>query len=322
MNPLVTVIICTQGRREDLRETLESLQAVRCSDNFAVELLVVENGFRGAAETLVADFAHERIEVRYIFLSESGKSRALNHALGVARGEVLLFSDDDIRFPSDWIDRMCEPILSGRADAVAGGVRLAGHLLRPWMTRTHRAWLASTADYLDPKDPSELCGANMAFHRRVLDKVGAFETSLGPGVTGGGEESLFTWQLKQAGFRIEGRLDVEVEHHLNPDRLLYRCWLKTAHSRGRTRAYALHHWFHESLRMPLLKSLYLRLKVRARRALSPSRSFEDEGIPAWEMSYVSDLAMFEAYARERAMPRAYERKGLRKIRNEREPSKL
>lgn len=316
----VSVIVCTQGRGEDLRSTLQSLQSVLLSDALSAELLVIENGIKGDAESAVNAFDHDRISARYIFMAETGKSRALNLALRQARGEILLFSDDDIRFPTNWIDQMCESVLSGRADAVAGGVRLAGHLHRPWMNRTHRAWLASTADYLAPSEPSELCGANMAFHRRVIDKVPSFETQLGPGVTGGGEESLFTWQLKQVGFRIDGRLDVEVEHHFNPSRLLYGCWLNTARSRGRTRAYLLHHWFHNQLRFPVLKSLYYRVKLQSRRALSPARALDEEGIPAWEMSYLTDLAMCEAYVRERKLPRAYDRQGLRKLWNEAEAS--
>jgi len=50
----------------------------------------------------------------------------------------LLFSDDAVRFPPDWIVPRIAPIVAGRADAVAGGVRLAPPLLRPWMGSTRR----------------------------------------------------------------------------------------------------------------------------------------------------------------------------------------
>lgn len=318
-NPSVSIIICTHGRCQDLQNTLASLQSIRVPEYSSVELLVVENGSKGDAECLVESFTHDRIDARYIFQPESGKSRALNLALAESTGQILLFSDDDIRFPKDWIEKMCEPILSGNADAVAGGVKLAPHLLRPWMNRTHRAWLASTADYLSPDAPSELCGANMAVHRKVLDQVPGFETQLGPGVTGGGEDSLFTWQLKEAGFRIVGAPDIEVEHHLKPDRLLYRCWVNTARLRGRTRAYQMHHWLHQTLSFPEIKSLYFRTKLILRRAFSKKRAPSDEGISPWEMSYLTDIATCDEFMRERRKPRAYSMRGLRKLSEDRHP---
>ena len=38
----------------------------------------------------------------------------------------------------------CEPIRAGAAHAVAGGVKMAPHLERPWMEPVHRYWLAET----------------------------------------------------------------------------------------------------------------------------------------------------------------------------------
>lgn len=310
---IISIIICTHGRCEDLKNTLNSLQNVIGPNKTKIELLLVENGSKGEAESLLTSFSHDSIKPRYLYLEKSGKSKALNLALDKSQGDILVFSDDDIRFPKDWLIRLCEPIISGKADAVAGGVFLAPHLIRPWMDHMHRAWLASTADYLSPKAPSELCGANMAFHRRVLDKVPRFETNLGPGVTGGGEESLFSWQIKEAGFRIQGALDVQVEHHLNPNRLLYECWIKVAKLKGYTRAYCMHHWFHETLKFPRIKLFYFRMKLFLRKALSKRHQPMDEGIAPWEISYLCDIGMFEGFLSEFHKPRAYAKKGLSKL---------
>jgi hypothetical protein len=128
---------------------------------------------------------------------------------------MILFTDDDVRPPEDWIDGMCEPILLGKAQAVAGGVRIAPKLHRPWMEALHRGWLAST-EGIDPAAPYTMFGANMGFSREVLSKVPAFDTELGPGALGFGDEMLFSWQLLEAGYQIHGALDVAVEHHFEP----------------------------------------------------------------------------------------------------------
>lgn len=309
----VSIIICTRGRGPDLAKTLGSLANVQLPASLRAELLVVENDTSARAEGLTRAFSHERIGARYLCEATPGKANALNRAIAEARGQILVFTDDDLRFPADWLAQLCEPILAGRADAVAGGVRLAPHLLRPWMNHTHRAWLASTADYLSPDAPSEMCGANMAVSRRVLEQVGGFDPELGPGVTGGGEESLFSWQLQQAGFRLAGAPEAQVEHHLDPGRLTYQNWIKAARLKGRTRAYHLHHWFHEPVRLPRLRQWYLRAKLAVRRTCSHRPRPDEEGIAPWELSYVEDIATCAHYLAERRRPCHYALRGLRKL---------
>ena len=127
----VSIILCTGGRSADLRSTLDSLARVAVPANLSAELIVVENGAQGDAERLAAAFRSAALVVRYVFEPTRGKSRALNRGIRESSGTILLFSDDDIRFPPDWIERMTAPILAGGADAVAGGVVLAPHRVVP-----------------------------------------------------------------------------------------------------------------------------------------------------------------------------------------------
>jgi GT2 family glycosyltransferase len=253
----------------------------------------------------------------YAFEPVRGKSHALNRALALARGDILLFTDDDVRFPAQWIEEMCDPIVNCDADAVAGGVLLARHILRPWMNRTHRAWLSSTADYLDSEEPSELCGANMAIKRTVFDRIGGFDPELGPGVTGGGEESLLSWQVKRAGYKVQGNLSVSVEHHPAADRLQYASWIRAAQNKGAAQAYLLHHWFHRRIRFPRIKRFWVLTKLVLRRLVTTRRRPGEEGISPWELSYVADCSMYERYQRERLRARHYSPTEIRKLESDR-----
>ena len=312
--PSVSVIIATSSRPSALADTLRSLADVRIPNGWSVELLLVENVSQSGAEQLLHTIPDGHFSaVRYFFEPLRGKARALNLVRAQATGDILLFTDDDVRFPANWVERMCEPILAGKADAVAGGVKLAPHLLRPWMNHTHRAWLASTADYLSPEAPSEMCGANMAVDRRVFDRVGGLDIELGPGITGGGEESLLSWQLREAGFRLLGALDLQVEHHFDPSRLRYQSWTGAARGKGRARAYLMHHWNHEALKHPWLTGVYHRTKLALRKRLSPGKRPDDEGIAAWELSYIETISACDQYRKERLRPRNYVRHGLRKL---------
>ena len=70
--------------------------------------------------TIGSGWLSDRFDCRWLREPRSGKSRALNRGLREAKGEVLLFTDDDLRFPRQWIEPMMAPILAGEADAVAG----------------------------------------------------------------------------------------------------------------------------------------------------------------------------------------------------------
>ena len=108
-------------------------------------------------------------------------SYARNTGMAAARGEVLLWTDDDVRPGRTWIEAMCRPILDRRADAVAGRIKLPDYLERPWLRPWHRVCLAVDAPTTGDFD---LIGANMAFARRVLEKVPAFDVEIGVGAWG------------------------------------------------------------------------------------------------------------------------------------------
>ena len=303
--PHLSVIIATASPGTSLGPTLRSVSANRLPPGWTGELLVVENGRpRGAAEALAA-LPPSAFTTRCLLEPGRGKSRALNLALAASPGELLLFTDDDVRVPLNWVERLSAPLRQGAADGVVGWVRLAPHLLRPWMGRHHRAWLASTADYLDPQNPSEMIGANMAVRREALWAIGGFDPELGPGVTNGGEESLVSWQLQRAGYRIVAAPEAEVEHHCSPSRLQYSAWIQAARLKGEARAYQLHHWHHQRIFLPRLRAGWLMAKLALRRSLRPRRTPEAEGIAPWELSYVEELSTCQRYARERRRARHY-----------------
>jgi glycosyltransferase involved in cell wall biosynthesis len=304
----ISIIICTHGRSRDLQQTLESLGSVSVPQGRTAELLVIENGLQDATTSVVQAFHPDHLHVRYLYEPTQSKSRALNRGLAEARGDVLIFCDDDMRFPSEWLAEMSLPILSGRHSAVAGGITIPKHLLRPWMTPYHRPWLGST-EYLSSKEPTEMVGGNMAIHRRVLEKVGGYDENLGGGGLGNCEDALFGRQVRKAGFPIVASFAAPLEHHFNPAKLQYENWVKAAKASGRSRAYLIHHYFHGRISLPRLKAFYLALKLALRKLVSRCVTQDKEGIAPWELSYRESIAMCLHYIVERKRKRNYEKLG-------------
>jgi glycosyltransferase involved in cell wall biosynthesis len=306
---LVSIIICTCNRAEHLRPTLEAMSHVQVPDELEVELIVVDNASTDSTAEVVKACHPPRMTVHYVYEAKRGQSHARNAGLACAEGDILLWTDDDVRPPRNWIEEMCAPILSGKAQAVAGGVTTAPHLARPWMEDTHRSWLAET-NWIDAQEPQSMVGANMAFSREVLKQVPAFDVELDPGALGYFGDSLFAYQVKQAGYKLVAALNSRVEHHFDESRLSRSSFLEAARKHGRTWAYVKHHWLHETVAHPGRQLLRAAMRYCYRRLKYRQECREAEGCPTWELLLLEEIYFYRQYFTERRRPRNYEKHGL------------
>ncbi len=305
---IVSVIICTRDRCESLAETLKAIDAINRPDDMCVELVVVDNGSSDNTAQVVHECCLREMDVRYVLEPSPGLSKARNRGLASARGEIILFTDDDIVPPPNWIEGMCRPIVDNNADATAGGVRLAAYLLKPWMTVVHRRFLASSEE-INPASPKSMVGANMAFSRNVLTRVPGFDTELGSGALGFGEDYMFASSLLAAGYRLMAVLDVAVEHRPSVDRLKRAAYLKAADRSGRTLGYMFHHVQHmrrSAVNLHILKQL---IKLGILRFIRKPYH-KEEGIPLWEFEILQSVGMLRQYKLEKMRPYRYEANGV------------
>ncbi len=294
----VSVIICTAGRPEPLRETLLSLGALLVPATYLVEVLVVDNRPDSARDVARVPLAN-CIPVRYLEEPLRGKSNALNTAIQNTSSEILAFTDDDLRFPVDWLQKLIAPIVDGNADAVAGTSRIAPHLERPWMEYIHRVFYAEVLNL--PKHNLDMTGNNMAFHRRVLSKVPGFDPAIGPGAMGTGEETLFSEQIRAAGFRIVFNTDATVEHHFDESRLLRENLLHHAIVSGRSRGYTAYHYDP----VPVAAVKFIRWHLRVFQAKLRCRSVRQtvEGCTSAEIYRAIGTGFINQFKKEVGSPR-------------------
>jgi glycosyltransferase involved in cell wall biosynthesis len=307
----VSVILCSHNRAEHLEKTLQSLRDVKVPTDWTAELLLADNASTDRTPALISSFEMSQMQVRGLREPTPGKSYALNRAISEASGDVLLFTDDDVRFPPDWIEGMVRPILSGTADAVAGGVELADEIQRQWMTPLTRAMLASTGR-IDSDDPDRMVGANMAIARHVFSKISGFDPELGPGRIGLGEDTLLSWQLREAGFRIEAAFDVVVRHCPDQDRLSREAWEDKAKRGGKSGAYLNYHWEHRQHSFLALCAgwMYYVCRLYWKKALNEKGDKEE--CPMEEFVLRRKIYRIRQYLRMHGKPRKYDRRGLLK----------
>ncbi len=303
-----SIIICTCNRADQLQSTLHAIFGLVVPAELTAEVIVVDNAPSESSRIVTESVPLKTIPIRYIPEPRRGKGYAYNTGMANAKGDVLLFADDDVRPIAGWVERMCAPILSGRADAVQGGIRVPEQLRRPWMTRFHLELLAST-EFFDG-DVSYLVGANMAFGRHVLERVPGFDPALGPGALGFLDESLFTMQMKEAGYRFVFVPEGAVEHHFHPSRLSSSSFLDRALREGRSRAYVAYHWEHESYPDADLKLKETLRCVMRHRLKTLGGLLGKSKVSEGEIWLYLSQGFWEQMVIEQRRPRRYARHGL------------
>ena len=307
----VSIIICTRSRAEHLRQTLGAIADICLSPGLKAELIVVDNASTDHTAQIVAQSCLANMTVRYLYEPRHGQCSARNLGLQAAQGEIIVFTDDDVRPCRHWLEKLCAPLLSGTAQTVAGNITIAQHLDRPNSPAGPWIRLAST-EGTDRTKP-DLIGANMAFCRSVLHQVPRFDRELGPGALGFGDDTLFGWQLREAGFQIAFSPEATVEHHFEASRLTRCSLVAMAQKQGRSAAYMAYHWRHEDEAKAPLFLIKRSLRLACLRTLRRQETRRCPEAPCWELNIIRDIAYYRQFRVERKRPRNYHKLGLTKM---------
>jgi glycosyltransferase involved in cell wall biosynthesis len=186
---LITVAICTFNRAESLRRTLDSLVAMRVPGDVPWEMVVVNNNSTDHTDDVISEYVG-RLPVRREFEPRTGKSNALNRAIDVARGDYILWTDDDVLVDPGWLTAYVEAFRRWPEAAVFGG-RITPRYDPPpakWLIQSETVLVGPYAirDFGDQAQP--LCakdedrfpfGANWAM-RAIEQRAFRYDPNLGP----------------------------------------------------------------------------------------------------------------------------------------------
>jgi len=180
----VTVAICTHNRAKDTGEAIESV-LVQNFDKKEIEILVVDNGSTDGTAEVVKGLIHRHgPKIRYLLESRLGLSVARNRAIREAKGDFLLFLDDDALASSRWARSIVDVFERDPAIGCVGGkidpLWEAGE--PDWVPEEYRS-VFTILDYsngvTEMPAPSIPYGANVAFRTSVFRELRPFREDLG-----------------------------------------------------------------------------------------------------------------------------------------------
>ena len=98
---LFTVAICSRNRANSLKRALSSVESAIKPD-CEWELLVVDNGSTDETHSVVMSFAGT-LPIRYEMEQRAGLSNARNRAVACAKGDYIIWTDDDVMVDQAWL---------------------------------------------------------------------------------------------------------------------------------------------------------------------------------------------------------------------------
>jgi glucosyl-dolichyl phosphate glucuronosyltransferase len=219
--PLLSVIVCTHERPEDLERCMEGLAALADP----VEVIVVDSASRLPCRALVERFSGRIPRLRYVYLEEPGLSLARNAGVAAGECELVAFIDDDAVPAPDWAEKVHAAFADPCVGCVGGTCRAAFLSRRPRWLSARLLQLAGITRFGDrarePRSSAEWpFGANMTFRRATLAGCGPFSTALGRrgGSLLSGEDSDMVARVLAAGWRVWLEPAAVVDHTVHPER--------------------------------------------------------------------------------------------------------
>ena len=174
-----------------LDRTLTQMHKLSIPSNVDWELLVVNNNCTDQTDTVIAK--HEKmLPIRRLFEATPGWASARNHAVAEARGELIVWTDDDVLVDQEW--------LAAYHDAAARwpDAGYFGGLIEPWFERSPPPWMLTNRKLLEGvlairdfgpeehylSDEETPWTANMALQMKVFGR-NRFDPALGVTKNGG-----------------------------------------------------------------------------------------------------------------------------------------
>jgi len=208
--PRFSIVIPTYRRPRGLARLLNSL-APQAAERLGCEVIVVNDGSDESGYESIAH--HQRNWVTYLVAEQNrGPGAARNLGAKIAKGDFLVFIDDDCAAPLDWLERLARCLAANPSlDAVGGMTRPLVSPRPLWFEKL----LVAGGCYPNPVYYRDqlivMVSACLAVRRTLFDSLGGFVDKVTPLA----EDRNLTTRLRLAGANCKIEPDWFVYHDMS-----------------------------------------------------------------------------------------------------------
>ena len=224
-SPIASVVISTRNRPQALEHCLDAL-AEQTLPPGAFEVIVVDDGSESALSLDPARWT-AKFYLKLIRQENTGPAGARNRGVGEARGEFIVFTDDDCLPTPTWLEKLVAA-LKVNPDAMVGGSTFNG-LKSDLYAETSQLIVKLVYEHFnrDPSNAYFFASNNMAMRRDSFIEVGGFDLSFS--VASEDREFCDRWRMR--GRSLVWERDALIEHR-HAQTLADFCRLHFRYGRG------------------------------------------------------------------------------------------
>jgi GT2 family glycosyltransferase len=238
-DPSFSIVVPTFHRPDALRETLAALLALDYAPS-RYEVIIVDDGADESTVDIVRELRHATAEMTLEAQQQRGAASARNRGARSARGDWLLFVDDDIVVAPDHLTRHGRTISSHR-DALVNGAWQFSPAVIESLRKTpfgrfridlERRFQEEAMGRVMPDEIVEmaLLGTwDLALRRELFWEIGGFDEAF---PVAGAEDQDFSLRARRAGARL--LLDTKIQCLHNDNRLTLRDYCAREERSART----------------------------------------------------------------------------------------
>ena len=203
-----SIVVPTYRRPESLARCLEAIQALRFPrDRF--EVLVVDDGSPTPPADIVAS-VDRSLQARLVSTRHAGPATARNTGARLARGNYLVFTDDDCMPHRDWLDS-----IDRWTSSTPGALAIGGHTINVLADNVYAEASQGIIDYLyeyfgEHSAPRRFFTSNnLVVRREDFVGVGGFDETF---ALAAAEDRDFCERWLETGKSLQYASDVMVNH--------------------------------------------------------------------------------------------------------------
>jgi len=189
-----------------LDKALDAL--INKTDEKPDQVVIVNGGDEQADQVVRSFFSRHGVEITLLKTINKNLAASRNIGLPHCKGEIIAMTDDDAEVFPDWVTQIkCAHREHPEAGAVGGLV----------LGNNTETLVGKVADQItfphwdSERDVRTLPGVNIAYKRKVIEKIGPQDETLFRG-----EDVDFNWRIKNLGYDIYFDPAIKVRHHHRP----------------------------------------------------------------------------------------------------------
>lgn len=249
---MITAVIPTRNRADLLAPALESILKQDLAQS-GFEVLVIDNGSTDDTQKVIDVYKSQLANLKGIYAPEPGLHTGRHVGMNAAKGDILVFADDDIEALPSWLASI-NAAFNAPEVAMVGGNNYPLFLQPPpewlnqlWQRPTFSGYKSISAlsviEFTQPPkeiSPYQIWGCNFAIRKDVLLHAGGFHPDGMPKelirFRGDGETHVSRY-VAESGLKCVFHPGASVHHKVTPERMTHAYFRQRGFNQGVSDSY-------------------------------------------------------------------------------------